>query len=77
MSGNRCITGPVESGHSGVAVAEANANAIAAVPDLIDALTRLDEMYNDFGRSTFDITEIRSIIKTALSKAHVKNKNSL
>lgn len=48
--------------------AEANARLIAAAPDMLEALQKLSAMYNDFSRMSFDLVEIRSIIKTAIDK---------
>lgn len=48
---------------------EADGHLIAAAPSMLEALEKLNAMYNDFSRTTFDLVEIRSILNTAIVRA--------
>ena len=51
----------------------ATRDLIASAPEMFEALERLDKIYSDMERTSFDLQEIRQIIRDALSKIKVKS----
>lgn len=68
-NGEKMRIASVNEFRKSVAEIEANTALISAAPEMFKALQKLNDIYGDFSRDSFDLSEIRSIIRSSISRA--------